>query len=68
MLKDWITTCTKISVGRVAIIDTLSYLIRSQITVPDEEEAPELHLEQKLLLKRMWQKVVHKNAENSGNF
>lgn len=68
MLKDRITTYTKISVGIVAIVDTPSCLFSSQITVPDEEEAPELQLEQKLLLIRMCQKVILKRAENSGNF
>lgn len=42
MLKDWTTTCTKISVGIAVIIDTPSYLISSQIAVPDEEEALEV--------------------------
>lgn len=42
MLKDSITTCTKISVGIVAIVGTPSYPISSQITVPDEEEGLEM--------------------------
>lgn len=42
MLKDSITTCTKISVGIVAIVGTPSYPISSQITVPVKEEGLEM--------------------------
>lgn len=39
MLKEWISTWIKMSLG---IVDTHSYLTSTQIRVPDEEEALEL--------------------------
>lgn len=64
MLKDWITTCTKISVENFCAIDTRSYLISSQMTVPDEKEALELQLEQKLLPITMCHKLILKLPEH----
>lgn len=65
MLKDSITTCTKISVENFcAIVDTPSYLINSQITVLDEKEAMELQLERKLLLIRMCHNLILKFPEH----